>query len=528
MTSSRGDFLRDFRLRATTEFHRDGQGAQWASATFPRFWGDEDAIIELENTTRDSKSVRLRAAMAVSPDGHLLAVASSSMIRIFDVGNQKLLGELKGHSNDVGKLVFAPSRVDYGAHRYTLLSNCKDRTGSGQVVIVWSLDCDGCEVAKTPFEPFGMGTLTESAISTFATGLQREHGVTTEELASIRMTLCGAIDAVEKKHRLKALPSAEGGLPHYNDTDLFSCEDNRLMVLYLIKNETAQRGMRPADELPQIVIAGLRSSDIALDGSDAVKNSSGTKGELLETLHVLQGHTDTILSVAFSPDGKLIASASWDQTFRIWSVETGKCLHNIGPTGAQNWAVAFTSSSEHVILSGGCSGRDEPSALALYNTTTGEEVSRLHYPKLDAWLRVFAVHPDGKSAAIINEHSLLLWDFAQTNTDEEEAQQSSNAIEILKLANPEDEMEWHQVRKFRNYATLTDVSWVDGGKKLLVRANDNTIFVWEWGRNVKWRLQRPDGAELPSSHTDLAYVEDGDSGTVVSLDGDMKVRFWKL
>jgi WD40 repeat protein len=525
---NRSNFLRDFRLRATTEFHCDGQDAQWACAGGPRFWGDEDAIIELDAMNDATRSVRPRAAMAVSPDGHLLAVASSSTIRIFDVGNQKLLSELKGHSNDVGKLVFAPSRADYGAHRYALLSNCKDRTGSGQVVVIWSLDGEGCEVTETPFKPFGTETLIGSAMSAFATGLQREHGVTTEELTSIRSAMCGAINAVEKKHRLKALPSAEGGLPNYNDTDLFSCEDNRLMVLYLIKNETTQRGMRPADELPQIVIAGLQSSDIAFDGSHAEKNSSGAKGELLGTLHVLQGHTDTILSAAFSPDGKLVASASWDQTFRIWSVETGECLHNIGPTGAQNWAVAFTPSSEHVVLSGGCSGRDEPSALALYNTMTGEEVSRLHHPSLDAWLRVFAVHPDGKSAAVINGHSLLFWDFTQTNTDEEEVQQSSNAIEILRLANPEDEMEWHQIRKFRNYATLIDVSWVDGGKKLLVRANDNTIFVWDLERNAKWRLQRPDGAELPSSHTDFAYVEDGDSGMIVSLDGDMEVRFWKL
>ena len=37
-----------------------------------------------------------------------------------------------------------------------------------------------------------------------------------------------------------------------------------------------------------------------------------------------KGHTNTVLSVAFSPDGKTLASGSYDKTIKLWDVQPGK------------------------------------------------------------------------------------------------------------------------------------------------------------------------------------------------------------
>ncbi len=68
-----------------------------------------------------------------------------------------------------------------------------------------------------------------------------------------------------------------------------------------------------------------------------------------QILAVLSGHVGPVLSAAFSPDGKRVVTASYDQTARLWDASTGKSLAVLSGHQGLVWSAAFSPDGKRVV-----------------------------------------------------------------------------------------------------------------------------------------------------------------------------------
>ena len=90
-------------------------------------------------------------------------------------------------------------------------------------------------------------------------------------------------------------------------------------------------------------------------------------GDTYKKLIVFAGHTDSVLAVAFSPNGKLLVSGSSDETLRLWDTDTGELRRTREEhTGSVN-AVAFSADGE-MFWSG---GNEDPAIRSWFSADGG-------------------------------------------------------------------------------------------------------------------------------------------------------------
>lgn len=122
-------------------------------------------------------------------------------------------------------------------------------------------------------------------------------------------------------------------------------------------------------------------------------------------IRTLTGHTKSVTSVAFSPNGRLLASGSTDYTARIWDVSTGKLLRTLSKHTMPVESVAINR--DGTILA--TSGLDK--LIVLWDIASGKEIRTL--TGHDGNVTSVAFSPDGKRLASSSwDKTVKLWDTA--------------------------------------------------------------------------------------------------------------------
>lgn len=201
----------------------------------------------------------------------------------------------------------------------------------------------------------------------------------------------------------------------------------------------------------------------------------------------LEGHTNTVHRLVFSPNGNTLASASEDGTIRLWDVATGTHKHTL--TGHDDRISSIVFSPDGKILA----SADTEGKIRLWNTTTGQYRVTLEGHR--AGVRSVAFSPDGKTLASADtEGKIRLWN-ATTGVYRVTLEGHTNTIYSIKFSPDGKTLAsadhggkihlWDATTGFHKQ-TLTehtrsvyDIMFVDDGKTLVSMSTDNTIRFWD-------------------------------------------------
>lgn len=261
-------------------------------------------------------------------------------------------------------------------------------------------------------------------------------------------------------------------------------------------------------------------------GDKTIKLWDAQSGQEIATL---DGHDGEVLTVAFSPDGSRLASGGYDKTIRIWDAELGQEVSTVRGHAATIQCVAFGPSGDRLASAG------SDKTIKLWDAASGRELSTI--TGHSAGVTSVAFGPNGEQLVSGSEDKTVrLWNsrtgeairtFEQQNLGVSAVAFSPDGTRVVSTAwttivlwNVKSGEKIVKIRDKAHVAPIRCVAFSPDGTRFATGSEDATIVVWD--ADAGQQITTLSGHA--SSVLAVAFSPDGEH--VVSGSADRTVKLW--